>query len=452
MAIDTVAPRGRLVLAQSKWLRLVTLFLFYLTQGAPIGVFIYAIPTWMAGNGASAADTAWVVGIAMLPWSLKLVNGFLIDRYAYLPMGRRRAWIIGAQLVLASALLSGALLAPAPDDLVLLATIGFCANMAVTFQDVGIDSLAVDIMEEDERAKASSIMFGAQVLGIAATTAMVGFLLEYVGFSTAMIAAALVPACVAIYGMAISEREGERLLPWSKGTSHPRNVELQIEEWWPLLKQSFRALSMPLSLLVLPILLMRAVPFGAAESFHPVLATQMAGWSITEYTGLISSAQFASGVAGLLIGGWIVERLGAQRSVVMYALIGITVFIGMGLNQDSWTNDSFLISVFVTYEFLVTFMAIAVIPICMRLCSPAVAATQFTVFMAFANFGRPIGAWISGITAGAGSPALLYFVVAGTWILLLAIAIVARFPKENRTEILVAEELPQGDGIPARVN
>ena len=80
------------------------------------------------------------------------------------------------------------------------------------------------------------------------------------------------------------------------------------------------------------------------------------------------------------------------------------------------------------------------------------AATQFTVFMAFANFGRPIGAWISGSTAGAGNPTLLYFVVAGSWTLLLVIAIFARFPKENRTEILVAEELPQGEGIPARVN
>jgi len=452
MAIDTVAPRGRLVLARSKWLRLLTLFLFYLTQGAPIGVFIYAIPTWMAGNGASAADTAWVVGIAMLPWSLKLVNGFLIDRYAFLPMGRRRAWIIGAQMVLAFALLSGAVLAPAPDDLILLASIGFCANMAVTFQDVGIDSLAVDIMEEDERAKASGIMFGAQVLGIAATTAIVGFMLEYVGFSMAMVVAALVPACVAIYGMTISEREGERLLPWSKGTSHPRNIELQIEEWRPLLKQSFRALSMPLSLLILPMLLMRAVPFGASESFHPVLATQMAGWSITDYTSLISSAQFASGVAGLLIGSWIVERLGAQRSIIIYALLGITVFIGMGLNESSWTNDTLLISVFVTYEFLATFMAIAIIPICMRLCSPAVAATQFTVFMAFANFGRPIGAWISGSTAGVGNPTLLYFAVAGAWTLILVIAVVARFPKENRMDILVADELPQGEGIPARVN
>ena len=143
---------------------------------------------------------------------------------------------------------------------------------------------------------------------------------------------------------------------------------------------------------------------------------------------------------------------GAQRSIVIYALLGITVFIGMGLNESSWTNDNLLISVFVTYEFLVTFMAIAIIPICMRLCSPAVAATQFTVFMAFANFGRPIGAWISGITAGAGNPALLYFVVAGSWTLLLVIAIFARFPTKNQQEHATAAELPQGEGLEPRVN
>jgi PAT family beta-lactamase induction signal transducer AmpG len=447
-----MAAPTALILARSKTLRLLTLFLFYLTQGAPIGVFFYAIPAWMAGNGASAADTAWVVGFAVLPWTLKLVNGFIIDRYTFLPMGRRRIWIVGAQLLVAVVLLSGAIIGPSPSDLVLLAGIAFCANMAVTFQDVAIDSLAIDIMPEEERAKAGSIMFGAQVLGIAGTTAMVGYLLQHASFQTAMIAAAMVPIAVAIYGIVISERAGERRLPWTQGSAHAHNIAIKIDAWWPLLKQSFKALVLPLSLMFLPVLFLRAMPYGGFEAFHPVLAQQTAGWSISDYTGLMSTAQFTSGVLALLIGAWAVERLGAQRALLIYVSLAVAFLLVMGLSPHLWTNDTFLSVMFFGGDILATFISIATIPICMRLCNPAVAATQFTIYMAVANFGRPFGAWVSGVTAGQGHPTWLYFASAAGYTVVIVILLLVRFPQENREEHIAAEELPHGDGIPARVN
>lgn len=446
------SARGDLILTQSKWLRLLTLFLFYFTQGAPLGVFVYAIPSWMAGNGASAADTAWVVGIVFLPWTLKLINGFLIDRYTFLAMGRRRAWIIGAQLLVAGSMLTGAALNPASSDIVTIAAIGFVANVAITFQDVGIDSLAVDIMQEEERARASSIMFGAQVLGIAATTGMVGFLLDNFGFREALLAAALVPLMVAMFGMVIREREGERRLPWSKGSSHPRNIDIQVDAWSPLLKNSFLALIAPLSLALLPILFLRALPFGGGESYHPILAQQVAGWTISEYTSLISTAQFSAGVGALLVAWWIVDKLGPQRSFMILVSIGIAAFVAMGLNQALWTDTSVLVSLFYLMEFLATFGAAALIPICMRMCNPAVAATQFTIYMACANFGRPLGASLSGMTAGLGNPTYLYFGMAAGWAVILAILFMVRFPKGSEGLHEVAEELPQGEGIAPRVD
>ena len=47
-------------------------------QGFPVGLFFYAVPSWMAANGVGTAAVAAVVGAAALPWSLKLINGFLI--------------------------------------------------------------------------------------------------------------------------------------------------------------------------------------------------------------------------------------------------------------------------------------------------------------------------------------------------------------------------------------
>ena len=76
-------------LSQSRKLRLFAVFILYVAQGVPIGLFWFAIPAWMAANGAGAGDVAYVLGLTALPWSLKLVNGFFMDRYTFLAMGRR---------------------------------------------------------------------------------------------------------------------------------------------------------------------------------------------------------------------------------------------------------------------------------------------------------------------------------------------------------------------------
>jgi len=92
-----VAAGNRWILSESRRLRLSTLFILYVAQGVPLGLFWFAIPALMASNGASVADVGYVLGLTALPWTLKLVNGFIMDRYTFFAMGRRRTWIIGAQ-------------------------------------------------------------------------------------------------------------------------------------------------------------------------------------------------------------------------------------------------------------------------------------------------------------------------------------------------------------------
>ena len=117
-----------LVLERSRSLRLFTLFILYIGQGLPIGLFWFAVPAWMAVNGASAGQVGSVAALTALPWSLKLVNGFIMDRYTFLPMGRRRAWILGAQGVMIAALLAAAIIDPSVGDVAVLGAIGFAVK------------------------------------------------------------------------------------------------------------------------------------------------------------------------------------------------------------------------------------------------------------------------------------------------------------------------------------
>ena len=207
--MSTMSTDGRAILVDSRRLRLFTLFILYVAQGVPIGLFWFAIPTWMATNGADAADVGYVLGLTAIPWTLKLVNGFIMDRYTWLAMGRRRVWIVGAQMTMIVLLIGAAALAPQASDIVLLGLAGFLVNMATTFQDVAVDGLAVDIMEEDERARASGMMFGGQSIGMALSTALTGMAIARMGPSAAYLLAAGFIAMVTLYVLFLRERAGD---------------------------------------------------------------------------------------------------------------------------------------------------------------------------------------------------------------------------------------------------
>ncbi len=439
-----------MILEQSAKLRLLTVFLFYFTQGIPVGLFFYVIPAWLASNGASTTAVAGVVSASILPWTLKFFLGFFMDRYTYLPMGRRRIWIIGAQFTIVAMLLFAAVLSPGPKEIWLLSILGFLANSGTAFQDVSIDSLAVDIMPEDERAKATGIMFGGQVLGISATTFSAGQLIAMYGTVAGYLAAAAAVTCVLIFGMAVREREGEGRFPWSGGQPHPRNVALQVGAWKPLLVDSFKAMIAPLSLIGLVIFALRTMPSGIAEAYHPGLATGIGGWSQTEYTNTISTAQFAVGIFALTVGGSLGAKIGAQRiGLIMCILIGLFA-VSFGLSREYWDDATLLTAYFWQIEFFSVMMAVAFIPIAMRLCNPRVAATQFTLYMAASNIGRPVGNWVAATTDEMGSPQMMYFILAGVFALITLIMIFVRFPlKAPDAEELIEAAEPIVAGMPA---
>ncbi len=404
--------QGFLPLVESPRLRMLTVFLFYVAQGIPLGFFYVAIPAYMAKSGASPAQIAAVVGMTSLPWSLKLVNGFIIDRYAYLPMGRRRMWIVGAQSMIVLGCLLGLGLQPGGQDVFVLSCLAFAISLATTFQDVAIDSLAVDIMTEEEQATAGGVMFGAQALGMAGAGAICGFLIQTYGIAAGFAACATGLAVVLAYGLALRERPGEKLTPWSEGAAHPRNIAIQIDAWLPLLRSSFRAILLPMSLFFVPFLLIRAIPIGGTEAYYPVLTRELTGWTMTDYTGVNAAAKLGSAVFALTIGGWMVAKLGGQRALAVLLPMMAALMLVLGLGKPLWSDGGFMALAIWSKEFIGIAIATATIPIAMRLCSPAVAATQFTIYMALANFGRPIGAWLSGVTTGGPAPEIFFFLVA----------------------------------------
>src|SRR5690606_22151 len=134
--------------------------------------------------------------------------------------------------------------------------------------------------------------------------------------------------------------------------SHPRNLEIHVGAWWPLLVTSFKAVFVPLSLLLVLPLMTCSIPWGGFEAFHPVMFQETGGWEATEYTNFISTLGFVAGMFGMFVGGALVDRMGAQKSLAAALVVGIGLTVAMALAQPWWSDSRVLVGYAIGMEFV----------------------------------------------------------------------------------------------------
>ena len=402
-------------------LRFLIVFLLYLAQGVPTGMFFFAVPAWMAVNKASAADVGFVLAATTLPWSLKLINGVIMDRFAFPPMGRRRPWIIGAQSTIAVVLILIAIVDPAPSEIAVLAAFAFATNLAITFQDVGIDGLACDVIPESEQGRANGFMFGAQAIGIAAGASIGGGLMICHGIGTAALAQAIFVAVIITAILVVRERPGERLLPWHPGVASQETLNLQLGGFLPILKSLLAAMLRRDILIVSLGAFLGVVACGLFYGLGPLFAAQITGWKGDEFTEWSGHANLVGGLLGALVFGFVAERLGARRLLMIYCVLIIATAAAALVLQPVWANPRLLIGLIFVVNALQILNLVAWSALAMRLVSPAVAATQFSLFMACGNFGNSAASALLGPVDAIGGMRALFMVMGGAGLLSLAV-------------------------------
>jgi PAT family beta-lactamase induction signal transducer AmpG len=415
MVAATLADRApaSLVLSEHRNLRFAMLGLLYFAQGLPFGLFDYALPAWLAQNGASAAAIGSVQAMVILPWTFKLAYGLLMDRYAFLSMGRRRPWIIIGQSGLAVAFLMLALIDPGVEQVAVIAAFAFALGLSSAVQDVAVDGLAVDILPGEEIERVNGYMFGAQALGIAASAAVSGYLIAYVSLPAAVLTLSAAVAVILVLVMIVRERPGERLLPWTHGTASPRNLDLHLGAFGPIIRNLYKAMFTRQTLILVPALIAVVAAWGIFLGLAPLFAAKELGWGKDIYSSWSGRANIVAGLSGALVFGGIAGRWGPRRTFIASALLTGAVAAAMYLMQGHWTDPVFFIAAIMAFNVLCVLRGVASGALATRLCTPAIAATQFAVFMAILNLGRTLASaslgWIDSL---GGIPAMFVAIVA----------------------------------------
>jgi MFS transporter, PAT family, beta-lactamase induction signal transducer AmpG len=146
------------------WRKVGLLTVLYFVQGLPFGFFLFTFPLHLRAEGHSLFKITFL-SIVNFPWLIKFLWAPLADRYFWSGLGRRRSWILPAQGGLISALLLTGILTPQLDLIGLMLMLSLVNFFAAT-QDIGVDGLAVDILDDHERGVGNSVQAAAYKIGM----------------------------------------------------------------------------------------------------------------------------------------------------------------------------------------------------------------------------------------------------------------------------------------------
>jgi PAT family beta-lactamase induction signal transducer AmpG len=395
------AVAGRsLILSESRPLRYFSFFLLYLGQGLPLGISQVALPAWLVANGAKESAVAAIIATAFLPWSFKFIPAAIMDRYAYLPMGRRRAWLIGAQLLMVLGFAIAAVAAPGADDLQLILYIVFMIGAGSAIQDVAVDGTAVDILPDEEQGTASAFMFGGQTVGRALSGAAAGFGLQYFGSQATFLFFTPVILLITVYVIVYRERPGEKRFPWSAGASSPVNLDRHVGAWLPIFVTTLKSLLTVDSLKLLGGSALARCAGGMFSTLWPIIAVATVGFTTAGYSSMISTTDLVMAILAIGIGSFMTRRMGPRYASVLihitYAALALFVLYG----QSIWAATTAFVIMSAVWSMHDTLTSICTNPLRMQLSDPQVAATQFTIYNSLSNLPVSLGATLFALLGG----------------------------------------------------
>lgn len=392
-------PRGRLT----------AFFFLYVTEGIPLGFAATAVATQLRRQDVGPAAIGAFVGSFYLPWAFKWAFGPFIDVFASDRLGRRRGWIIVTQVLMALTLMSTVLL-KLPQQLALFTLVLLVHNSFGAMQDVAIDALAVNTLAEQERGLANGLMFAGAAIGQAAGGAGVLFLAGFTGFQPTFFIVAGAILAVTLF-VALPMREPPSPRPNASDGS-PR-WQTAARELRSFAVESFRSFLGTRGAYVG--LLFAVLPAGAmclGLALQSNLAVELGlddnqVAAINLWSGIIQAVF-------MVLGGYLSDRFGRRRTLAVYiALMSLPVlYLSMMLQQHGWvmpvpqgsgrTQAPAVLVVALWIATLTYAVAIGLMygtrsAIFMDVTNPAVAATQFTAYMALMNLAIAYSATWQGI-------------------------------------------------------
>lgn len=389
-------------------------------SGLPLWLTGVTLSAWMKDEGVNL-KTIGVFGLVSMPYTFKVLWAPLMDRYTLPFLGRRRGWMLVTQVLLMGAIAAMGLVNP-KDAPVAMAAMAVLVTFLSASQDIVADAWRTDILTVEERGLGNSTYITGYRLGMLTAGALALTLSDVTGWSQTYFIMGLLMGVGVVATL---------LAPEPQGSKPPRNLTDAVVK--PFVEYFTRKGAVPVILFLVLYKLGDAIAAGMVTPFYKEL-----GFSNTEIGALSKGLGMVSTIAGGLLAGVVMVKLGTRRSLFIFgAAQALTNLMFMGLALVG--KNDLMLAATITVDNLCGGLAVtAFAAYLMSLCHKSFSATQYALLSALGTVANRLISASSGYMAEwLGWPTFF----AGTVLLAVPALVLLAFLPENAAA--PAEETPE---------
>ncbi len=370
--------------AMRSW-RTASVTLLAFASGMPLGLVWIAIPDWMRSVGVDIK----VVGLFSLtqaPWTFKFLWSPLMDRYAPGFLGRRRGWMVLAQIALCLLGLVLAGVGDRPETPWVVGALALAIAFASASHDIAYDAYAVDVLRPEE-----------QGVAVGARTAVYRAAMFTAGGLSITLAAKLGWGAVnVLLGLAylpfvfVTWRAPEP----EESVASPRTLREAV--WLPFV--GFLGRHRALEILAFVVFYKFADNLAQAL-LRPFLIDL--GYSAVDRGVALTTIATLATLGGALLGGMLTNVMGLGPSLWVFGLLQIVSNIGYVFLVDAGLNRPLMYGAMGFESFTQGLGTGAFSVLLMRLTQKRFSATQYALFSSLFGVGRILSGPASGVLVDA---------------------------------------------------
>ncbi len=291
-----------------------------LSAGMPIYFLAQLIPAWLRAEGVDL-KTIGFFGLVMLPYAFKYLWAPVLDRYIPPFLGRRRGWMMIAQIALFFCMVSMAFMNPT-DHIDFVLYMAFGIGLFSATQDIVLDAYRRELLADNELGLGNSIYANAYRVSGFIPGGLGLILSDYMAWNYVFISISLFMFVGIIHTLMIKEIEGTIEAPKSLKDA----VLSPFIEFFQ--RDGFKS-----GLFIL--LFIFFYKFGDTVATSLITPFYMdVGFS----KSVIGTVAKAVGVTSMLVGGFVgglaMVRLGINKSLWMFGLVQMVSILGFAFLNE----------------------------------------------------------------------------------------------------------------------
>ncbi|MEO7386278.1 MAG: MFS transporter [Gammaproteobacteria bacterium] len=381
-----------------------TMFFFGFASGLPFLLVAGTLAYWLKDDGVELKEIT-IIASAGLAYALKFLWAPLLD-HAEVPfiarMGRRRSWLLLAQIGVATGLLAMSLVTPAQLQLFIAATL--VVAIAGATQDIAVDAYRIEIAPVSDQGALTAVYSLGYRIALIVTGMAALILADHISWSAIYQMLAALMLLPIVVNLRAKEPEFTRRAPTTWGRTMQESVINPFADF-------FRRYGWRTALLFLLFILLFKIPEQALVGgiMSPFYIDM--GFSKTQIGAVTKLYGAWVGIAGVFAGGMAVARWGVRGplfwSVFLTALCNLTYF--WLIAQPG--NLLVLTGVISIENFALGFLGTAAVAFLSSLVNREHTATQYALLSSLVNLpGKVLGVFAGGIVEASSYGT--YFVIA----------------------------------------